>query len=88
MESKFQYYKRVVKGASFNKFFSVVEEAHKRSGKNRVYLFFDILKCMKKYSAGYNDYVIFEFWQSDAGTEGHIYDEVQEQEVHNVHERS
>ena len=62
MESKFQYYKRVVKGASFNKFFSVVEEAHKRSGKNRVYLFFDILKCMKKYSAGYNDYVIFEFW--------------------------
>ena len=33
MESKFQYYKRVVKGASFNKFFSVVEEAHKRCGK-------------------------------------------------------
>lgn len=62
MESKFQYYKRVIKGASFSKFFTVLNNAHERSGKSRAYLFFDILKSMKKYNAGYNDYVIFEFW--------------------------
>lgn len=62
MESKFQYYKRVIKNASFGKFFKVLDEAHKRSGKNKVYLFFDIINSMRRYDAGYNDYVIFEFW--------------------------
>ena len=62
MESKFQYYMRVFKGASFKKFFDVVDEAHKRSGNSKAYCFFDILGSMKKYGAGYHDYVIFEFW--------------------------
>lgn len=62
MESKVQYYARVIKGASFGKFFNVLNEAHKRSKKNKVFLFFDIINCMIRYGAGYNDYVIFEFW--------------------------
>lgn len=62
MENKFQYYVRVIKGASFGKFFKVLDEAHKRSKKNKVFLFFDIINCMVRYNAGYNDYVIFEFW--------------------------
>ena len=62
MENKFQYYARVIKGASFGKFFKVLDEAHKRSKKNKVFLFFDIINCMIRYNAGYNDYVIFEFW--------------------------
>ena len=66
MESKLQYYMRVCKGASFEKFFKVLDNAHERSGKNKIYLFFDMLHCMKRYGAGYNDYVIFEFWNLDA----------------------
>lgn len=62
MENKFQYYLRVFRQASFSKFFKVLDTAHERSGKNKVSLFFDILGCMRKYGAGYNDYVIFEFW--------------------------
>ena len=45
MENKLQYYMRVIKGASFEKFFKVLDNAHERSGKNKVFLFFDILKC-------------------------------------------
>ena len=66
MESKLQYYMRVCKGASFEKFFKVLDNAHERSGKNKIYLFFDMLHCMKRYGAGYKDYVIFEFWNLDA----------------------
>ena len=62
METKFQYYRRVVRDASFGKFFKVLDEAHIRSGKKKICLFLDIIKCMIRYKAGYNDYVIFEFW--------------------------
>lgn len=62
MENKLQYYVRVIKGASFEKFFKVLDNAHVRSGKNKVVLFFDILNSMRRYGAGYNDYVTFEFW--------------------------
>ena len=47
MESKLQYYMRVCKGASFEKFFKVLDNAHERSGKNKIYLFFDMLHCMR-----------------------------------------
>ena len=43
MESKLQYYMRVFRGASFKKFFKVLDNAHERSGKNKIYLFFDML---------------------------------------------
>ena len=48
MESKLQYYMRVCKGASFEKFFKVLDNAHERSGKNKIYPFFDMLHCMKR----------------------------------------
>lgn len=62
MENKLQYYFRVFKNASFEKFFKVLGNAHERSGKNKVFLFFDMLSSMARYGAGYNDYVTFEFW--------------------------
>ena len=62
MENKLQNYMSVIKGASFEKFFKVLDKAHERSGKSKVFIFFDILNCMARYGAGYNDYVIFEFW--------------------------
>lgn len=60
---KFKYYFRVVTGASFKRFFNVVKEAHKRSGKSSIYCFFDIIYCVFRYKAAYHDYIIFEFWK-------------------------
>lgn len=62
MRNKFSYYLRVFRKASFKKFFGVVSEAHKKSGKGKIPIMFDIFKSMKKYGAGYYDYIIFEFW--------------------------
>ena len=39
-----------------------VSRMHKRSGKNRVGLFVDMIYCGWKYGAGYRDYEYFEFW--------------------------
>lgn len=61
-ENKLQYRMRVLKNASFSKFFEVVDMAHERSGKSRAACTADILHCMKKFDAGYYDYVIFQFW--------------------------
>ena len=60
---KLKYYFRVVTGASFKRFFNVVNEAHKRSGKSKIYCFFDIIYCIFRYKAAYHDYIIFEFWK-------------------------
>ncbi len=65
-ENKLQYYLRVLKGASLGKFFKVIDNAHKRSGKGKVYIFFDTLFSMIRYGAGYNDYTTFEFWDLDS----------------------
>ena len=61
-KTKMAYYLRVFRQASFGKFFKVVNTASERSGKSKAFCFFDILKCMRKFQAGYNDYVIFEWW--------------------------
>ena len=45
MESKLQYYMRVFRGASFKKFFKVLDNAHERSGKNKIYLFLFLFHC-------------------------------------------
>ena len=61
MENRLQYYMRVLKGASFSKFSKVLNNAHERSGKNKIAIFFDMANCTLRYGSGYNDYVIFEF---------------------------
>ena len=61
-ENKFQYYLRVFKGASFDRFFKAVDKAHDKSGKSKLSCMIDILYSMKRFGAGYNDYCDFEFW--------------------------
>lgn len=41
---------------NYKQLFSTVQRAHKKSGKNRIWLFFDIISCGIKYQAGYIDY--------------------------------
>ncbi|MBK5253757.1 MAG: carboxylate--amine ligase [Peptostreptococcaceae bacterium] len=61
-ESKLGYYFRVFGGASLGKLGNRISAAHTRSGKSRVIIFFDMINSLIRYGAGYNDYVIFEFW--------------------------
>lgn len=61
-ESKLKYGLRVLKNASFKKFTDCVNEAHRISGKSKLACAMDIVHCMRKFDAGYYDYVIFQFW--------------------------
>ena len=42
----------------YKSLFDTVKTVHEVSGKNRIWLFFDIIKCGFKYGAGYNDYLL------------------------------
>ena len=61
-ESSLGYKLRVLRKASFGKFFDVVKTASERSGKSKAYCMTDMLGCMRKYGAGYYDYIIFQFY--------------------------
>ena len=56
------YIFKILKNASFGKMKTAVKTCHKRSGKNSLKIFFDMLYCAKKYGAGYYDYQIFAFY--------------------------
>ena len=46
----------------FDKMFEKIGEVHKKSGKSRIYIFFDMINCGLKYQAGYMDYALFEMY--------------------------
>ncbi len=60
------YFFRVLSGVRLKKFFNVINRVHEKCGQNRLYTFFDILKCARKYGAGYHDYIIFGFYDMNA----------------------
>lgn len=43
-----------------------INEAHKRSGKNRLFIFFDMINCAIRYQAGYIEYVIYGMYDMNA----------------------
>lgn len=61
-----KYLTRVLTGAKFKKMFEKIDMIHERTGKNKAYLFFDMIGCTLKYGAGYNDYIIFEYYNMNA----------------------
>lgn len=64
--NKFSYFLKILKGSSLKRFFRVLDRLHQRSGKSKIYLFFDILNCAVRYGAGYHDYLIFAFYDMNA----------------------
>lgn len=48
-------------GGSVNKFFMHINLIHKETGKNRVWLFFDMIRCIFRFKMGYSDYHCFGF---------------------------
>jgi len=47
---------------NFNSMFEKINLINKKTGKNKIYLFFDMLVCAIKYQSGYMDYYIFEMY--------------------------
>ena len=47
---------------NYGGFFKMVDKVHKKTGKNRIFLFFDMVHCGLKYQAGYVDYDLFEMY--------------------------
>ena len=54
------FFSRVATG-SFKWFFRNLNYVHKESGKNRVWLFFNMIYSMLRYGIGYLDYMTFGF---------------------------
>lgn len=60
--SKIGYIARCIKRMNFSKLFETVGEVHNISGKNRAFLFVDVVWCGLRYGAGYKDYRLNEWW--------------------------
>ena len=56
------YIVRRIAGMDYKNMLKTVGSVHQISGKNRVGLFFDVIRCGLKYGAGYKDYELFEFY--------------------------
>lgn len=55
-------FKRITK-MNFGNFFKTIDEVHKKSGKSKIFIFFDCIACGLKYQAGYMDYQLFEMYK-------------------------
>lgn len=47
---------------NFKNMFKIITKIHEKTNINKVYLFFDIIRCGIKYQAGYMDYDLFEMY--------------------------
>lgn len=64
--SKIKYLLKRILKMNYKKFFDTINLVHKRSGKNRIFIFFDIIVCGFKYQAGYMDYNLFEMYKMNS----------------------
>ena len=53
---------KLIRRINVGRLFSTAKEIAQKTGRNRVSIFFDIIYCGMKYSAGYMDYKVFEFY--------------------------
>ena len=61
-----KYIARMAGGASLEKMKKVIDAIHRKTGKSKAGLFFDMVNCSLRYGAGYYDYQIFEFYNMNA----------------------
>lgn len=61
-----KYIARVLSGATFGKMFEKINAIHEKTGKSKAFLFADMVGCALRYGAGYNDYIIFEYYNMNA----------------------
>ena len=63
---KIKYLLKRISRMNYGGFFKMVDKVHKKTGKNRIFLFFDMVHCGLKYQAGYVDYDLFEMYNMNA----------------------
>ena len=59
---KIKYFFKRLRSMSFKRMFDTIDLIHKKTGKSKFYLFFDIINCAIKYQAGYMDYKLYEMY--------------------------
>ncbi|MBR4694127.1 MAG: hypothetical protein IKP07_04885 [Bacilli bacterium] len=59
---KIKYLFQRITSMDYKRFFATIDEIHKKTGKSKIFLFFDIVHCGLKYQAGYLDYRLFEMY--------------------------
>lgn len=59
---KIKYLIKRIFSMNYKQMFEKINEIHNKTGKNKIYLFFDIVLCGIKYQAGYMDYWLFEMY--------------------------
>lgn len=57
---KLKYLIRRIAGMNYRQFFQKIDEVHEKSGKCKLFIFFDMVWCGLVYQAGYMDYALFE----------------------------
>ncbi len=57
--NKFTYYVRVLSGMRLKRFLPILEHASQLSGKSKAWVARDMIRCARKYGAGYHDYIQF-----------------------------
>lgn len=60
--SKLKYFITRLLDMNYRQMFRKIDEVHEKSGKNRVFIFFDMIYCGIVYQAGYMDYWLFEMY--------------------------
>lgn len=56
------YIFRVLAHASFDKMKSAINAVHEKTGRNKFFIFLDMVQCTLRYGAGYYDYQVFAFY--------------------------
>jgi len=56
------YIARCIVGMDYANLFRTVGRIHRKSGKGRIRLMCDIVRCGLEYGAGYTDYELNEWW--------------------------
>lgn len=59
---KLKYMIARILGMDYKAMFATVRQIHKKTGRNSLWLFVDMVRCGLRYGAGYNDYRICEFY--------------------------
>lgn len=60
--NKLKYLIKRIFGMNIKNMFNIIDKTHKKSGKNNVMIFLDMIWCGFKYQAGYMDYYLFELY--------------------------
>lgn len=57
-----KYYLRIISGVRFKRIKKVIDDVSKKTNKNKILIFLDMINCAVRYGTGFHDYNIFAFY--------------------------